>query len=288
MTKFSIITVCTGRLHHLKQTLPVTVNQGADEIIVVDYDCPDGTGDWVNENFPKVKVVREHDPRGFCITRARNLGVKNSSGEALVFVDADVILADKFLDWIRANIKVGHFCKPSRDGPSEVKGTYCCLRSDFDAAGGYDEAIRGWGGEDIDLYLRLQLTGLKQVIVPGKYLTEIKHSNDERITTYSEKDFDKHLYSTRVYVSIKYHLIKNSIYLSLEDREKLFELIYNSHLEDRKFKKFTFSFKNNSNRKEVINIGLKWYKHFFIAGKYRPYISINKKIYNRIKMIKWF
>ena len=58
---FSIVTTCKGRLEHLKQSLPRMAAQAGAEVIVVDYDCPDGAGAWVAENFPAVRVVRVAD-----------------------------------------------------------------------------------------------------------------------------------------------------------------------------------------------------------------------------------
>ena len=42
--KFSIVTTCKGRLGNLKQSLPTFVAEAAAEVVVVDYDCPEGTG----------------------------------------------------------------------------------------------------------------------------------------------------------------------------------------------------------------------------------------------------
>ncbi|MBM4221050.1 MAG: hypothetical protein FJ170_03775, partial [Gammaproteobacteria bacterium] len=70
----SFITTCKGRLQHLMQTLPKMAAQPGTETIVVDYDCPDNSGDWVAANFPAVRVVRVKDQPIFVASRARNLG----------------------------------------------------------------------------------------------------------------------------------------------------------------------------------------------------------------------
>ena len=93
MNTIALITTCKGRLHHLRETLPLMASQGADEIVVVDYGCPDGAGDWVEREFPGVRVVRVDDDPGFCLPRARNAGARASSARWLAFVDADVKLA---------------------------------------------------------------------------------------------------------------------------------------------------------------------------------------------------
>lgn len=55
----AFITTCKDRLQHLKETLPLLVADKPTEIVVVDYDCPANSGDWVEANYPDVKVVRE-------------------------------------------------------------------------------------------------------------------------------------------------------------------------------------------------------------------------------------
>jgi N-terminal domain of galactosyltransferase len=55
-------------------------------------------------------------------------------------------------------------------------------RSDFDRAGGFDEAYVGWGYEDSDLVIRLFRTGVKRK--DGRFATGVIHlwhePNDQR------------------------------------------------------------------------------------------------------------
>ena len=52
MPLMSAIVTCKGRLEHLKQTLPLLMAMPDSEVIVVDYDCPDRSGDWVRAEHP--------------------------------------------------------------------------------------------------------------------------------------------------------------------------------------------------------------------------------------------
>jgi hypothetical protein len=59
----SLITTCKGRLAHLKETLPAFLAQGAGcEVIVVDYDCPEGAATWVNANHPRDRSPFDGSP----------------------------------------------------------------------------------------------------------------------------------------------------------------------------------------------------------------------------------
>jgi len=82
---FSIITTCKGRLDHLKESLPAMVAQGAKEVIVVDYSCPDGTGDYVAVTYPDVRLVRVEGEQHFSNWKARNAGAEVATGDMLRF-----------------------------------------------------------------------------------------------------------------------------------------------------------------------------------------------------------
>jgi glycosyltransferase involved in cell wall biosynthesis len=58
-----------------------------DEIVVVDDCSTDGTGDWVKENYPEVRVVRPE--KNLRTSGARNFGAATARGEVLVFLDHD-------------------------------------------------------------------------------------------------------------------------------------------------------------------------------------------------------
>ena len=191
MSSIALITTCKGRLQHLRETLPLMAAQGADEVVVVDYGCPDGTGDWVEREFPGVRVVRVTDDPGFCLPRARNAGARVATSDWLAFVDADVRLAAGWVGWLREHLEDGRFYRASavagvRD--LETFGTAVCPRHAFEAIGGYDEALRGWGGEDIDLYARLSQVGMADTDYPAALIDVIRHDDALRMRWSEIKD----------------------------------------------------------------------------------------------------
>lgn len=179
----AFITTCKGRLHHLKQSLPAMAAQHPDELIVVDYDSPDGAGDWVEAHFPQAKVVRTSQPDGgFNVSRARNLGAAAVTSEWLVFVDADILLAPSFAQALRPAVTRGHFYQPvpKDTGAGGTYGTFACAAADFRAIGGYDEVFEGWGREDKDVYIRLQRAGIKKAFYAPGLVRGIAHDDSER------------------------------------------------------------------------------------------------------------
>lgn len=179
MTDFSFITTCKGRLQHLQQTLPLLVQQENSEVVVVDYSCPQKTGDWVEQHHPQVKLIRVTDDEGFCLARARNLGAQASSAPWLIFIDADIRLTGDLLPWLQSRLEPGTYY---RAGVTTLDnfGTVACHRDDFARIGGYDEILRGWGMEDNDFYYRLRASGCKQQIFPGEFLDAIPHDDEAR------------------------------------------------------------------------------------------------------------
>jgi glycosyltransferase involved in cell wall biosynthesis len=183
METICLVTTSKGRLHHIEQTLPLMLALGADEVIVVDYGCPDGTSEWVEANHPEARVLRITDDSSFNASRARNLGAATSHCDWLVFIDADVKAAPGWVAWMRKNLQAGNFYRATRIGDARVPetfGTWICARSDFERIGGYDEVFRGWGGEDHDCYRRLDAIGVVENDYPGWMVTAIPHGDEER------------------------------------------------------------------------------------------------------------
>jgi hypothetical protein len=149
-------------LHHLRRSLPAFLAQPDAEVIVVDYDCPDGTGDVVAREFPQARVVAIKDRPHFDISEARNLGGGAASGEWLAFIDADIVIAPDFHQRLAPQLRPGTYHRfPPRGRNSSLWGSVVMRRADYVAVGRYDEVMQGYGGDDQDMYFRLDLAGLK-------------------------------------------------------------------------------------------------------------------------------
>lgn len=197
---FSIITTCKGRLDHLKRSLPRMLELGATEVVVVDYSCPDGTGAFVREHFPTVRVVSVEGQEYFSNWRARNVGAAAATGELLLFCDADTILAPNALTWLSANLPERSFGFLKRDatthlnrtnlrlGSNQLRGFHVVPAKAFQALGGYDDVLEGYAaGGDTDLELRLMMARLKHFPIDPVIVEDVvEHGNDDRMKNHRD------------------------------------------------------------------------------------------------------
>lgn len=176
----SIVTTCKGRLAHLQQTLPAMVGQPGAEVVVVDYDCPEGTADWVKRHYPAVRTVEvEHRPT-FNISHARNLGAAATSREWLCFMDADIRPGPGFSAQVAQKLEAGHFHTVTPFVP-DLYGTCIMPREAYLRVGGYDEAMEPWSYEDKDMYVRLKEMGMVEDHYPAALVTAIAHDDAARV-----------------------------------------------------------------------------------------------------------
>lgn len=173
-----VLRVCLASL--AAQTLP----REAFEVLVVDDGSTDDTEAVVRgfEATLPVRYLRQASNRGRAA--ARNLGIREATGEVVVFVDSDVFPVPGFLAAHRAiHLKsdraVGrgplllttHLDDPFRrpallpdPSPSFLDTANASVRRQhLLAAGGFDEEFRHYGWEDVDLGLRLRRMGLRRV-----------------------------------------------------------------------------------------------------------------------------
>ncbi|MEP0322292.1 glycosyltransferase family 2 protein [Bauldia litoralis] len=182
--RYSIITTCKGRWHHLSESLPQLLAQPDSEVIVVDYACPDRTAERVAESHPAARVVRVRGVEGFNASRARNCGATEALGETLIFVDADVIISDRFVALVDATLGEGAYAKPHEPEvvlDNSYQGTCVVHRRHFDLVGGYDEVLTNYGGEDLELYERLAVARVESVFLdPAAFVRVIDHDHQDR------------------------------------------------------------------------------------------------------------
>jgi len=98
LPKATVIIVNTNELHHLRRCLPSVLNQRYREyeVLVVDNASTDGSVEYVEREFPQVKVIRNSANLGY--VGANNVGFEHATGEYLVVLNPDTEVE---VDWLR-------------------------------------------------------------------------------------------------------------------------------------------------------------------------------------------
>jgi glycosyltransferase involved in cell wall biosynthesis len=202
---------CKNRLTHVKETLPLLFAEASSEdIVFVDYLCSEGSGSWVQENFPKVKTIFVEDDPFFCVARARNMGAKEAKSEWLFFIDADIKVKPGLVRWIKDNVEKNFFYRASEpEMNKETWGSVLCMRDSYKKIDGYDEVYRDWGGEDDDLYQRFLFSGIPENYFPNSFVEAISHDDEMRLAEYNLKKSECMIMNI-IYSQIKYALMKNT------------------------------------------------------------------------------
>jgi hypothetical protein len=222
MALITFVTTCRGRLSHLRETLPLLVAQPGAAVVVVDYGCPERSGDWVEAHFPAVTVVRSPESPRFEIARARNLGAAQVRSPWICLIDADIRVAPDFCARIEPLLAAKRFyIAEPRTG--ETWGTCICSKSDFDLIGGYDDVLQNWGKEDEDFYSRLVLAGVIYAAFPGELIGVITHDDSERVAHFELKDrwFSESINHVYCRAKIDLMLLQHQP-LSLDARQRLY------------------------------------------------------------------
>jgi len=208
-TFLTFATTCMGRLEHLKQTLPKMVDQLGSHVVVVDYSCPDGAGDWVREHFDasQVSVVTMEGRTRFDRSEAKNAGIVASATPWVCLIDADILLTPNFAEQIRPLLRTGHSLRSSSilEGTG---GTFIAQRSTLVKVGMHDPTYLGWGEEDDDLLDALHFAGVVADMYPDKWVDHIDHDDDQRTQFHDHSDRRISHMVNRVYRAAKWDMAR--------------------------------------------------------------------------------
>jgi len=197
-----VIVSCMGRREFLRRTAPTMLARRDIGYCLVDYSCPERSGDWIEQTYPeaategRLLVERVAGCQHFNKCAALNAGARRAiraGARWLCFLDADTIALDGFFDWIGAELDADRFLiadlRPDGSDPPSLTGALVVSSARFAETAGYDEAFRGWGGEDIEFRLRLHaLHRLSFGRIPLSLLEPIEHDDALRAQFYEEQD----------------------------------------------------------------------------------------------------
>ena len=169
------------------------------EFVLLDYNSADGLEEWINKNFTKELrkgqlIFRRTDkPDHFDWSHSKNMAFGVATGDIVCNIDADNFTGPDFAAFINnhfqknPNSYLSVNYKDNFNIPSDTFGRIACYKKDFEAVGGFDERMKGYGYEDIDFCQRLELLGRKQHFIKDKkYQKAIRHGYEERFSNATE------------------------------------------------------------------------------------------------------
>ena len=187
--RVSVVVPCYNLGPYLAEAVDSVLGQSFTdvEILIVDDGSTDAETKAILDGFarPKTRVLRIEN-RG--LPGAKNVGIRNTTGELLCMLDADDLLEPEMLarsvaaldadpsiafasHWLRTfGDEEGEWTPTSCDFPAlldmnTVNGSALVRRSALDAVGGFDETFLD-GCEDWELWIAMVARGFRGVIIP--------------------------------------------------------------------------------------------------------------------------
>ena len=195
----SVVIPTYNRLPILKKCLIALENQILNnetydyEIVIVDDGSTDGTINWLRNNIETLPHLRLFEQTHGGPALGRNLGVNNSKGDLIVFIDSDLVVDKFFLSnhveallkaWKKNGnrkcftygsvINTSNFKNPNSE-PFKLQdiswayfatGNVAIDKKVLEISGLFDTSFRLYGWEDLELGERLRRMGVKLVKCP--------------------------------------------------------------------------------------------------------------------------
>jgi hypothetical protein len=203
--RISLCIACMNRLHHLQQTLLQNISDNMDydnvEFVLLDYNSGDGMADWVRQKLSRyieagiLNYYKTDEPDFFHHCHAKNILFKLAQGNIVCNINADHYTGTGFASYVNAAfsendhivltpIPLQYYRLKAGMPPGDVWGKVCVKRDDFLRVGGFDERMIKFGNDDIDLINRLEMAGLKRMLLTKKeHWQFIDHSKEERFSS---------------------------------------------------------------------------------------------------------
>lgn len=189
--KISFCTTCMNRGDHLKATLVENVADNKDcdglEFVVVDYNSKDGVEAWVRDTMGdhirsgRVRFVAERRAPWFERTHAKNIAHLAATGDVLVNIDADNFTGPGYAAYVATVFSEGHPVVLTTSWTvKDTTGKIGLTASLFRNLRGYDESLKGYGYEDVDLVQRAEFSGFRRVAMDWPGQRTIRHGHKAR------------------------------------------------------------------------------------------------------------
>jgi glycosyltransferase involved in cell wall biosynthesis len=221
--RVSVVIPCHNYGEYLPEAWASVIGQTrpADEIVLVDDGSEDGTWSFIElvAERPNVRALRHPSAEG--PARTFNDGIRASTGDLIVKLDADDRLSANYLETLEpvfADSAVSfayagerlfgavEFDRPVRPlvlrefrRENMVNGSAMVRRSAFESAGGFREDFDSIGMEDWELWAHLLELGGKGIPVEGCWLEYRRHANRSRNDISPLTDIRVHLRLARLH-----------------------------------------------------------------------------------------
>jgi len=176
----SLFTAVKNRKDALAESLKTWIsNDQIDEIIIVDWSSDESLIPLVEkyQNGKIILAIVRNQPN-WILSHAYNLGARLTSKLKILKMDADVKILPGFFE--HHTLKPGMFFtgnwKNARDeNEKHLHGISLMFRESFFLVNGYNEFVKSYGWDDIDLYHRLENQGLKRTDFKNDTLLHLPH-----------------------------------------------------------------------------------------------------------------
>ena len=179
----SIVTVCMNRREHLlRSAAAVAAWPHHTEHLVVDWSSTEPLRREQLPEDPRLRLLRVEGERRWNLCRAYNFAIAQARHPLILKLDADCWPSPRF-DPTAASLKLegGRGSCAFGSGRDGRKGQLLIDRRLFEAVGGFNEWMVGYGFDDKDLQVRLgALNGVEPAVIPADWLEVIPHSDLER------------------------------------------------------------------------------------------------------------
>jgi glycosyltransferase involved in cell wall biosynthesis len=171
----------------LSKVIASVINQDweAKEIIICDDGSSDGTKEsvlkMINEHTfdVPIKYVNTNTPNEYNLAYAKNLGVIESVGEILVFIDDRYLADSKLLTEFASSLREKQWLYGNKGTKKDfIENVSCIYRQEFIDAGMFNQSCRYYGFQSQELRIRFQRQGFKlKFIESAKVETLMKTKN---------------------------------------------------------------------------------------------------------------
>ena len=176
----SVITVCMNRQQHLFQTAQrVSAWTYHSEHLILDWSSHQQIQRSQLPDDSRIRLERVDGEQRWNLCRAYNFAAHLSRGSVLLKLDADcwpdLLDASIYLDSLSSCCWFG-------SGPNGRLGQFLMARTAFEAVGGFNEVLEGYGFDDKDLKARLDSLDFQIQSLPLSAIGVIAHSIHERVS----------------------------------------------------------------------------------------------------------